>query len=293
VVVAYRASWPDEIYLRGTLSDIREKVRAEKITRTALIMVGPALAQVKDFRDSALYDPQTPHVQGTAKGFAAVIEFIPKDVVDDLARARLAKLTKKTRLRVQAGDMRVPLLRLTATHFAIDRAQAPRLRGLVDIYDGARHLYQALVVATSFEGRAAGHLVAQSHALPRARGHIHDLKILEHDPRLGLRVCACRDEPPLPVLAIVEMQQRQLREAVRVQHLPADHGGGGDGEEADLHKFGGPGGDLLGEQEADIEIVAPGPEVSIAARRVHPKRDARMLGHEAAQARRKPVGGES
>ncbi|PTX57501.1 precorrin-4/cobalt-precorrin-4 C11-methyltransferase [Litoreibacter ponti] len=62
VIVAYRASWPDEKYLRGTLSDIREKVRAEKITRTALILVGPALAEVKDFRDSALYDPATPHV---------------------------------------------------------------------------------------------------------------------------------------------------------------------------------------------------------------------------------------
>ncbi|MDG1803378.1 MAG: precorrin-4 C(11)-methyltransferase [Paracoccaceae bacterium] len=62
VVVAYRASWPDELYLRGTLSDIREKVRAEKITRTALIMVGPALGEVKDFVDSALYDPDTPYV---------------------------------------------------------------------------------------------------------------------------------------------------------------------------------------------------------------------------------------
>ena len=62
VIVAYRASWPDELYLRGTLGDIREKVRAEKITRTALILVGPALAEVKDFRDSALYDPATPHV---------------------------------------------------------------------------------------------------------------------------------------------------------------------------------------------------------------------------------------
>ncbi len=62
VVVAYRASWPDQLLLRGTLSDIREKVRAEKITRTALILVGPALADKKDFRDSALYDPQTPHV---------------------------------------------------------------------------------------------------------------------------------------------------------------------------------------------------------------------------------------
>lgn len=62
VVVAYRASWPDQVFLRGTLSDIREKVRAEKITRTALILVGPALADVKDFRDSALYDPAVPHV---------------------------------------------------------------------------------------------------------------------------------------------------------------------------------------------------------------------------------------
>ena len=62
VIVAYRASWPDELYLRGTLGDIREKVRAEKITRTALILVGPALSEVKDFRDSALYDPATPHV---------------------------------------------------------------------------------------------------------------------------------------------------------------------------------------------------------------------------------------
>lgn len=62
VVVAYRASWPDQLFLRGTLSDIREKVRAEKITRTALILVGPALADIQDFRDSALYDPEIPHV---------------------------------------------------------------------------------------------------------------------------------------------------------------------------------------------------------------------------------------
>jgi len=62
VVVAYRASWPDQIFIRGTLSDIREKVRAEKITRTALIMVGPVLGEVTNFKDSALYDPEIPHV---------------------------------------------------------------------------------------------------------------------------------------------------------------------------------------------------------------------------------------
>jgi precorrin-4/cobalt-precorrin-4 C11-methyltransferase len=44
VVVAYRVSWPDERLIRGTLGDIREQVKAAGITRTALILVGPALA---------------------------------------------------------------------------------------------------------------------------------------------------------------------------------------------------------------------------------------------------------
>jgi len=62
VVVAYRVGWPDQMLIRGTLADIRKKVRAEKITRTALILVGPALGEVRDFNDSALYDAQKPHV---------------------------------------------------------------------------------------------------------------------------------------------------------------------------------------------------------------------------------------
>ena len=61
VVVAYRVGWPDQTFIRGTLSSIREKVRDEKITRTALIFIGPALAET-DFRDSALYDGAHPHV---------------------------------------------------------------------------------------------------------------------------------------------------------------------------------------------------------------------------------------
>ena len=62
VVVAYRVGWADEMLIRGTLADIRLKVRKEKITRTALILVGPALESGRDFRDSALYDPEKPHV---------------------------------------------------------------------------------------------------------------------------------------------------------------------------------------------------------------------------------------
>ena len=52
----------DQLIIRGTLSNIRKKIRKEKITRTALIMVGPALALSHDFVDSALYDPSIPHV---------------------------------------------------------------------------------------------------------------------------------------------------------------------------------------------------------------------------------------
>ena len=56
VAVVVRASWPDERVLRGTLGSILEQAAAEPIERTALILVGPALA-AHDFRESALYDP--------------------------------------------------------------------------------------------------------------------------------------------------------------------------------------------------------------------------------------------
>lgn len=62
VVVAVRVGWPDQAILRGTLSTIHGLVREAKVTRTALILVGPALAEGADFPDSALYDGARPHV---------------------------------------------------------------------------------------------------------------------------------------------------------------------------------------------------------------------------------------
>jgi precorrin-4/cobalt-precorrin-4 C11-methyltransferase len=61
VIVAYRVGWPDQMFIHGTLSTIRAKTRAAKITRTALILLGPALSDT-DFRDSALYDGSHPHI---------------------------------------------------------------------------------------------------------------------------------------------------------------------------------------------------------------------------------------
>ena len=57
VAVVVRASWPEERIVRGTLGTItRRSVAAEPIDRTALVLVGRALA-AHDFRESALYDP--------------------------------------------------------------------------------------------------------------------------------------------------------------------------------------------------------------------------------------------
>lgn len=60
-VVAYRVSWPDELILRGSLADIREKVKAAGITRTALILVGRVFGDA-DFSDSRLYAHGHHHV---------------------------------------------------------------------------------------------------------------------------------------------------------------------------------------------------------------------------------------
>ena len=52
-VVAF-ASWPQEVTLRGTLTDIAAQMRAANVTRTAVIIVGDVLA-AEGFTDSYLY----------------------------------------------------------------------------------------------------------------------------------------------------------------------------------------------------------------------------------------------
>lgn len=54
VAVVYRASWPEERIVRGTLATIAADVAATPIERTALIVVGRVLGS-RDFRNSALY----------------------------------------------------------------------------------------------------------------------------------------------------------------------------------------------------------------------------------------------
>jgi precorrin-4/cobalt-precorrin-4 C11-methyltransferase len=59
--VVYRASWPDEQIIRGTLGDIAEKTREAGITKTALIFVGKAIGRGEMKAYSKLYDKTFRH----------------------------------------------------------------------------------------------------------------------------------------------------------------------------------------------------------------------------------------
>jgi precorrin-4/cobalt-precorrin-4 C11-methyltransferase len=56
VAIVFRASWPEERILRGTLATISEQFAAEPVERSAIIFVGRSLA-AEDFTESSLYDP--------------------------------------------------------------------------------------------------------------------------------------------------------------------------------------------------------------------------------------------
>jgi hypothetical protein len=78
--------------------------------------------------------------------------FLPQAVQDELAAAqRVARRRRATRV-VHVGDEAFPILEMTDRGFSVDAEDAPRLRGLIDIYDGPRHLYQALIVASEQAG---------------------------------------------------------------------------------------------------------------------------------------------
>jgi precorrin-4/cobalt-precorrin-4 C11-methyltransferase len=59
VAIVFRASWPEERVLTGTLATIEEQLAKEPIERSAIIFVGRTLA-AEDFTESSLYDAYYP-----------------------------------------------------------------------------------------------------------------------------------------------------------------------------------------------------------------------------------------
>lgn len=69
--VVYRVTWEDQQVLRGTLADIASQVRAAKLTKQALILVGaaldPDLRRRAADRRSHLYAPEFSHLYRQAR----------------------------------------------------------------------------------------------------------------------------------------------------------------------------------------------------------------------------------
>jgi precorrin-4/cobalt-precorrin-4 C11-methyltransferase len=57
IAIVYRASWPEQSIVRGTLGDIVQRSNENPVDRTATILVGPVLG-AEDFRESALYSAE-------------------------------------------------------------------------------------------------------------------------------------------------------------------------------------------------------------------------------------------
>jgi len=60
IAVVYRATWDDEKIVVGTLKDIVEKVRSNRINKTAVIIVGEVI-DPKHYEYSKVYDPSFTH----------------------------------------------------------------------------------------------------------------------------------------------------------------------------------------------------------------------------------------
>jgi len=60
VVVVYRASWKDQKIVKGTLGNITKKVRDEKITKTAIVIISDVIDS-KSYEYSKLYDKKFSH----------------------------------------------------------------------------------------------------------------------------------------------------------------------------------------------------------------------------------------
>ena len=66
VAVVYRASWPDQKIIKGTLGDITQKIKEEKITRTAIVIISDVI-DPKTYEYSKLYDKKFSHGYRKAK----------------------------------------------------------------------------------------------------------------------------------------------------------------------------------------------------------------------------------
>ena len=84
------------------------------------------------------------------------MDVLSQELREGLEMARQRALRRRSRLRLHAGERILPVRRLWDGGVSVDAEGAPHLRGLVDLYDGSRHLCECLIVAS---GEASGEMV--------------------------------------------------------------------------------------------------------------------------------------
>ena len=77
--------------------------------------------------------------------------YLPPDVQAGLDAARKKALKQRHKLRVEADGRSFRVIRFEDDGFTLDIQDAPHLRGLVDLYDGGKLVYQCLIVASEAE----------------------------------------------------------------------------------------------------------------------------------------------
>jgi hypothetical protein len=98
-------------------------------------------ALLDDFHPSLIFN------QKDGKG-DAMTTFLSRELREGLAAAHKLAQKRKSRLRIDVDGKTYPVLRVWDGGFAMDLEDAPHLRGLVDLYDGGRHLSHCLIFAS-------------------------------------------------------------------------------------------------------------------------------------------------
>ena len=80
--------------------------------------------------------------------------YISPEVRKGIQVAQEKALQTSGRVSVHVGDEAFSIDRLWDSGFEIDRLRDPKLRGAVDIYDGPKHLFSALIIYSELEGEA-------------------------------------------------------------------------------------------------------------------------------------------
>lgn len=93
---------------------------------------------------------------------------LPPALQEELAAAQKQARRKRATRVVHVGDEAFPIVEYSEDGFAVDAEDAPNLRGFIDIYDGPRHLTQALIVAAEKVGDLMHYEFKRNTAADRA-----------------------------------------------------------------------------------------------------------------------------